>query len=519
MRGRITRRCRVASFLGYLGLMCALIPPTGAQTPPPDLRHVSPEYTLPELGSPGESAISNRTLDALGQRMYEGLERLHLVLKDPEVESYISHLGHLLSSHSARPTLPFHYFVMRTNQINSFAAPGNYIAIFTGIILFTHHEDELAAILSHETAHEVQGHIARTVAAEKHQGVIGLAALAGAIALAAVSGNPNVALAAIGSAAGGYEQYEIDYLRTHESEADRVGITIMARAGFDPYGMVDAFRALAGLTALNGRPPAFILDHPTNLDRMANAAERARRLEYHPRPVDPDYALMRARVRVLVSHHLGRTLQHFEQKVRAPDPQTSRWHRLANHYGEVLCWLRLGDPKAALATIAPLVKREPMILAFRLAEAHALLELGRTRTAIRSYATTDRYFPDNEATILGYSKALARGGHLDRALMVLDRFHGLRPGHLLVLHRLARLNAQLGRKPLSDYYLARYFVDLGSYLDAQLEMDLALKAPHLSAFEQDRYHAFLAVIQQWIRHHPNRASKEKELSHSHDSIT
>ncbi|EQD70516.1 peptidase M48 Ste24p [mine drainage metagenome] len=436
--------------------------------------------------------------------MYQTLKRLHLVLPDPQVQSYIAHLGHILSSHSARPTLPFHYFVMKTNQINSFAAPGNYIAIFTGIILFTRHEDELAAILSHETAHEVQGHIARTLAAQKHQGIMGLAALAGAIALAAVSGNPNVALAAIGSAAGGYEQYEINYLRTHESEADRVGITIMARAGFDPYGMVDIFRALAGQTALNGRPPAIFLDHPTNLDRMANAAERARLLEYHPRPEDPDYALMRARVRVLVSHHLNRTLHDFAMKVRSPAPQSPLWHHLANRYGEALCWLRLSHPRSALDVIDPLEKRYPMILAFRLAKAHALLDSGLIRAAVHLDAETDQYFPDNEATVLGYSQALARERDFTRAVLVLDRFYGLHPHHTLVLHRLAHINARLGRKSLADYDLAHYFVLLGSYLDAQLEMDLALKAPHLTSLERDQYHAYLKVIQQWIRRHPNR---------------
>ncbi len=471
--------------------------------------HQSPEYTLPELGIPGENAISMGRLDAIGLKMYQTLKRLHLVLPDPQVEAYIAHLGHLLSSHSARPTMPFHYFVMQTNQINSFAAPGNYIAIFTGIILFTHHEDELAAILSHETAHEVQGHIARTIAAQHRQGIMGLAALAGAIALAAVSGNPNVALAAIGSAAGGFEQYEINYLRGHESEADRVGITIMARAGFDPVGMVDVFRALAQQTALNGRPPAFFLNHPTNLDRMANAAERARLLDYQPRPVDPDYALMRARVRVLVSHPLDRVLRYFEKKARKRTHDSPLWHRLADRYGEALCWVRLRHPRRALAEIDPLEKRYPMMLAFRLTKAHALLEAGHIRAATHLYAVTDRYFPDNEAAVLGYSEALERNQDPAHALLILDRFYGLDPGKTLILHRLAHLNARLGHKSLSDYYLARYFTALGSYLDAELELNLALKIPHLTPLERERYHAFLAIIKQWIRRHPNQARREK----------
>ncbi|MHB1543828.1 MAG: M48 family metalloprotease [Gammaproteobacteria bacterium] len=512
---------RIRNGLGCLCIVPALLSAARAQMiprPPPEIQHLSPEYTLPELGIPGENAISMGRLNAIGLKMYQTLKRLHLVLPDPLVQSYITHLGHLLSSHSARPTMPFHYFVMKTNQINSFAAPGNYIAIFTGIILFTHHEDELAAVLSHETAHEVQGHIARTLAAQHRQGIVGLAALAGAIALAAVSGNPNVALAAIGSAAGGFEQYEIDYLRTHESEADRVGITIMARAGFDPYGMVDVFRALAELTALNGRPPAIFLDHPTNLDRMANAAARARLLAYHPRPVDPDYALMRARVRVLVSHHLDRTLHDFEMKSRPRAPQSSLWHRLANRYGAALCWLRLGDPRSALAGIDPLEKHYPMILAFRLVKAHALLDMGRIRSAIRLDAETDQYFPENEATALDYSRALARSGDFTRAVLILDRFYGLHPHRTLILHRLAHMNARLGRHSLSDYYLAHYFVLLGSYLDAQLEMDLALKTPHLTSLERDRYHAFLTVIQQWIRRHPNQAAAQNRRSSSAGSI-
>lgn len=478
-------------------------------SPPPPALHQSPEYTLPELGVPGENAISLGHLKVVGLDLYQTLKRLHVVLADPQVQSYISHLGHLLASQSARPNMPFHYFVLKNSQVNSFAAPGNYIAIFTGMMLFTRHEDELAAVLSHETAHEVQGHIARTLAAQKHQGLLGLAALAGAIALAAATGNPNVALAAISSTAGGFEQYEIDYLRSHESEADRVGITIMARAGFDPYGMVSLFRALAAETALNGRPPAAFLDHPTNLDRMANAAERARRLEYHPRPVDPDYALMRARLRVLLSHHLHETLKRFAVKARTHSPGTPFWHHLADRYGEALCWLYLGHPHSALIAIRPLEKRYPMILAFRLTQAHALLRLGRTRSALHLYATTDQYFPNNEATVLGYSRALVQARHGNQAVLVLNRFEGLHPHHTLILYQLAHIHALLGRTTLSKYDLARYFVLEGSYLDAQLEMDLALKSPHLTPLERTQYQAYLQVIQQWIRHHPNQVKQSR----------
>jgi predicted Zn-dependent protease len=149
--------------------------------------------------------------------------------------------------------------VIRSNQVNAWCMPGGKIAIYTGIITqLKLSDDEIAAIMGHEIAHALREH-AREQASEQSLAQIGMvgAVLAGA-------GQNTV------NAAGQLYQLGIGlpHSRTHETEADRIGVELAARAGYDPRAAISLWQKMARLGG--SKPPEFLSTHPSATTRIAD---------------------------------------------------------------------------------------------------------------------------------------------------------------------------------------------------------------------------------------------------------
>src|ERR1700719_2030684 len=195
----------------------------------------------------------------------------------------------------------FHYLVVKDLSINSFAVSGGYVFMFTGLILVSSTESELAAVMAHETAHVTQHHIARQIRAQGQQSITTAAAILAAILLGAIGGG-QAAEGGIAAASGMAAQQQINFTRDNEAEADRVGIGYLAGAGFDTNAMGGFFETLSrheGLTATY--IPAMLIDHPVTTDRIAEARARAAQFPARKGKDSQSFALIRERVRVLTA--------------------------------------------------------------------------------------------------------------------------------------------------------------------------------------------------------------------------
>src|SRR5580704_16321572 len=176
---------------------------------------------LPELGSPANAAISIDDEYHAGLGFVNEIRKEGLILTDPEVQQYAQEIGHSLSSQAEEGQHQFYYFVIREPSVNAFAIPGGFVAIHSGLFAAVRNENELAGVLGHETAHVTQRHLVRQLIDQQHEGLLASAAiLAGQSAMI---------------------QHQINYTRSNEFEADRIGITTMANAGYDPLGMASFF--------------------------------------------------------------------------------------------------------------------------------------------------------------------------------------------------------------------------------------------------------------------------------------
>jgi len=236
------------------------------------------DVKLPDIGSSAGTVMSPQDQRDYGAQVLHELRSYGYVLDDALLDEYINALGYKLVSNSDRPDLPFTFFVVRDTEINAFAVPGGYIAANAGLIINMSREDELAAVLAHEISHITQQHLLRAYEDMKKMSIPVMLAMLG-ILIASSHSHDDTGEAAIMTGTSLMQQRQINFTRHDEAEADRVGIQTMARAGYDPMAMADTFSTLQRVMRVNGVDvPEFLLDHPVDTARIADAKARAENL-------------------------------------------------------------------------------------------------------------------------------------------------------------------------------------------------------------------------------------------------
>jgi predicted Zn-dependent protease len=210
----------------------------------------------------------------MGRQAAQDAERQLPMLRDGTTEGYINAIVQRLAAVAPGPRFSYRARVVNTADVNAFALPGGYVYVNRGLIDSVRNEGELAGVLAHEMAHVAQRH--GTSQASKAYG-----AQIGVGLLGQVLGGRDRRLGAgeqiIGSL--GLNALFMKFSRSAESEADRVGAQMMARAGYDPMNMASFFDLLAAQQ--RGNPSGvsqFFSDHPSPQNRSANIRALAAQL-------------------------------------------------------------------------------------------------------------------------------------------------------------------------------------------------------------------------------------------------
>ncbi|HEL5616330.1 TPA: M48 family metallopeptidase [Stenotrophomonas maltophilia] len=240
---------------------------------------------LPDIGSSAGELLTPARQAEYGAMMLRELRNYGYLLDDPLVNDWLQTMGTRLGSNSDQPRQPYTFFVMKDRQINAFATLGGYIGVNAGLVLTAEREDEVAAVLSHEIAHVTQQHVLRGVErAQRDQIPILLGMLAAVVAAQASNSTSsgNATMAAISSGMGLMQQRQINYTRSNESEADRLGIRTLSRCGYDVDAMAGFFERMSA--AMRGNEggysvPEFLRTHPVNITRISEAKARAEQMK------------------------------------------------------------------------------------------------------------------------------------------------------------------------------------------------------------------------------------------------
>lgn len=238
--------------------------------------------TNPVSGRPELTLVSTEQEKKIGEEEARKVEAQMGVLDDAALTTYLDALGQRLANQSPRQDVAYRVHVVDTAEPNAFALPGGYIYVSRGLLALANSEDELAGVVGHEIAHVAARHSVQRIS---RQGPV-------AVLFGVVSGITGLVSPLVGSIIGGIGDVAqslvfAPYSRSQETEADRVGQEIAARAGWDPAALGTFLNTLgreAALTSKSPRKPSFFDSHPATPDRVAGTAAHARELRRANRP-------------------------------------------------------------------------------------------------------------------------------------------------------------------------------------------------------------------------------------------
>jgi predicted Zn-dependent protease len=203
---------------------------------------------------------------AIGRDLAATLLGAAPLVSDARMQRYVNNVGRWIASQSERPDLPWQFGVLDAPQLNAFAVPGGTIFITRGLLDRMRNEAELAGVLGHEITHVVKKHHLKAI----QKGA--MSALAGdalSMAVKDKSAAANEKLVSFGK-----EMYSRGLDKGDEFEADRLGVVLAARAGYDAYGLPSVLQTLQAMNAQDSGLALMFKTHPAPGERLDLLSEK-----------------------------------------------------------------------------------------------------------------------------------------------------------------------------------------------------------------------------------------------------
>jgi predicted Zn-dependent protease len=231
----------------------------------------------PVSGWPEVTLMTDAQEVELGRRGAERVRSEMGLVEAERLDAYVKSVGAKVARHSPRFDVEYHFAVVDREEPNAFALPGGWIFVSRGLLAIVNSEDELAGVLGHEIGHIAARHAAQRQTTATGIGILALPALVLAATLGTggeVLGSP---LLLLGSG------LLATYSRAQERQADEVGQTMSAEAGYDPTAMSQFLATLESATSLasgEARGSKFFDSHPSTPERVEDTRRYASQLRW-----------------------------------------------------------------------------------------------------------------------------------------------------------------------------------------------------------------------------------------------
>ena len=218
--------------------------------------------TVPYTNRRQFNIISEDEENQMGLQAYTEVKKKNKISHDPEVNAMVERVGKRIAAAANKPEYHWEFTVIDDPKtVNAFCLPGGKIAVYTGILPLTKDDTGLAVVLGHEVSHALAHHGAERISDQT------LVSLPLAVIL---EGRSAESQALIQDAFG--IGLALPFSRKQESEADHIGLILMAKAGYDPRRAVEFWQRMAH--EMQGKaPPAFLSDHPSDAQRIEKIKE------------------------------------------------------------------------------------------------------------------------------------------------------------------------------------------------------------------------------------------------------
>ncbi|NLS13192.1 M48 family metallopeptidase [Vibrio sp. SM6] len=439
---------------------------------------------LPDMGTVAGATLTIDQERQYGDAYMRIIRRSQPVIDDPVLNNYLSTLGHRLVANADDVKTNFRFFMIRDRNINAFAFFGGHVAIHSGLFLHAKDESELASVMAHEIAHVTQRHLARSMEEAARRSPASLAALAGGLLLALAS--PQAGLAVISAGTAGNMQAQINYTRSNEKEADRLGLNTLAKAGFDVQAMPRFFGRLSDQYRYATKPPPMLLTHPLPEDRITDSRIRAQSYPVQNVSESLDYHLARARV---VARYSGAKAEDALDWMARQRKRTPEAMHPAADYGTALIKLDNRQFDEAQALLETLHQNDPNNLFYLDALSDLYLGMNSLKKAQTLLSQALTRSPENPVLVINHANVLLESGQFEQAISQLQRFTHAHPQDTNGWFLLAKANADLGKE-------AEELASRGEILALQANWDKAIhfytqasQLAELGSLQQARYDA------------------------------
>lgn len=437
----------------------------------------------PSMGSPSALDLSPALERKLGEAIMVQGRRDPEYISDPDMSQYLENMGRKLGANAPGGAPQIEVFGVRNPEINAFAMPGGFIGVHTGLIVGSGSESEVAGVVAHEIAHVTQRHIARGLTQQRQSSHIALASIAAALLAAIVPGGGQAAMgiAAFGQAAAIDRQ--LGFSREAEQEADRNGLEMLRKAGYDPSGMAAMFGRLTRASSLNeGRGGGvYVSTHPLSLQRMSDMQNRTR--QYGPASAqnEDEYWFIRAKSRVLQAvdpRNLRQAQEQLEDEARTTtqregaSPTPAR--RAAAWYGVSLAALAGQDSAAAASALAQAQALMPNSPYLELQRIDIELARRQVASALTLAQAAHKRWPQRRSFVLRTTQSLQLLGRDAEAVTFLKVQIKRWPTQEPELYKmLAMSQERIGERVEARQTMAAYYENLGALPSAFTQLQQA----------------------------------------------
>jgi predicted Zn-dependent protease len=445
---------------------------------------------LPDIGTAAGGTLTINQELIYGDAYMRILRSSQPIITDPVLEEYVSDLGFQLVANADDVKTPFHFFLIRDREINAFAFFGGYVAIHSGLFLHAQEESELASVVAHEIAHVTQRHLARSMEDQARSTPLTIAALAGSLLLAIAS--PEAGIAALTATQAGAMQNRINYTRSNEKEADRFGLSTLAKAGFDTQAMPQFFSRLAEQYRYASTPPAMLLTHPLPEDRITDSRTRAD--NYPPLRLEPavDYHLAKARIIARYVDISGDAAHDwFDRRLKSPRNADLK---ATYHYGKALVYLdnkQLEEAEKLLTELTDIFPTNNFVLD---ALSDLYLAKKEPQKAEQALVAALKFKPNNPVLNINLANVYNESEQFDKARQLLQRYTHERPNDVNGWSLLSKANLMLGNTDEELAARGELFALNANWNKAIQSYTQASQIAELGSLKQARYDARIDQI-------------------------
>jgi predicted Zn-dependent protease len=435
---------------------------------------------LPDLGSSFDNLISSADEKKIKFQIMQQVFSSNEVIRDPEINDYLKNFGENLVKQGINGKYDINFFIVNDNSINAFAMLGDVIGVHTGLFFAANSESELASVLSHEIAHLSQKHLLRLFDSQNKNSYKSYLAIAVAIILA--RSNPQLASGAISLGSAAQAQNTLNYTRENEKEADRIGLDILNKAGYDPKGFIDFFETMQKFNEFSSGPSqAFLRTHPLTIDRISDIQNRLKNFEYSQKENSLEFYLIKSKLKALTLN-IADVSQVFENELK----MKNYIKEYASYFGLAYAYLRQNKVLEARKNFDILTTFDVSSPIINELEATLLVKEKKFDKAFEVYKKGINKYPYYRAFIFGLSNLLINSNQPDKAIELLKKFLPYYESDSKFYQLLAgaynlKKNFLLEHENLSNAYYFQYDIQ-----NAILQMDLAVKVKSDNFYDQSR---------------------------------